>query len=64
MSDRCEAHLGYQVQQQCGRKATHLATDDEGETFRLCGRCAQVFEGGMMSTRKLPEKEDDDAFRT
>lgn len=52
---RCEARSGHDTSagSPCGRRAAFLAIGDEGETFRLCQRCAELFEGGMAEVRPL-----------
>ena len=53
---RCEARSGLDTSAGplCGRRAAFLAIDDDGETYRLCHRCAELFEGGMVEVRPLP----------
>jgi hypothetical protein len=59
----CEAGLGAgldpSTHARCGRRVTHIAIDDDGETYRLCRRCAAVFEGGL-EVRPLRTEDQED----
>lgn len=59
---RCDASFGHSPDpaehRRCGRKATHLAIDDDGDTYRFCGRCVRQFEGGMSDVRRLGGGDD------
>jgi len=60
----CDASFGVspnpEKHRRCGRKATHLAIDDEGGTYRFCARCVRAFEGGMTEVRLLLNRRRSD----
>ncbi len=60
MTSTCASERGYEHPIVCGRRATHRGTDEDGNAWDLCARCARAWadlDAGPLKIRELRPDE-------